>query len=184
MVARLEVEARRLPHLAQRRRRPPRSSRRARRGRAGWAAPSPTRSSSASTFSSSALPDSIVSFSALDLGDQVLGLLAPLLGLADLLGERLALAPGRSRSRAAARGGARRARAARRRRSAAPRRASACLTRSGSERISFRSSMAVRDRQGDVFAGAGAIPRLRPRRTWRRSGRPPRPLRRPRCSGA
>ena len=50
-----------------------------------------TRSSSASTFSSSALPDSIVSFSACDRLHLLGRVLAPLLRLADLLGERLAL---------------------------------------------------------------------------------------------
>ena len=67
VVAGLEVEARasRRPRAA--RPRPPRSSRRGRRGRAGSAAPWRPARSSASTRSSSALPDSIVSFSACDL---------------------------------------------------------------------------------------------------------------------
>ena len=74
--------------------RPPRSSRPGRRGRAGWAARRRPASSSASTCSSSALPDSIVSFSPATAAICSVGILAALLGLADLLGERLALGLG------------------------------------------------------------------------------------------
>ena len=88
------------------------------------------------------------------VGDQLLGVLAAPASPRRSAWRGSCARPGRPRSRAAARGGGRRGRAARRRRSAAPRRASAALTRSGSERISFRSSIGRRA-QGEVSPGRG-----------------------------
>ena len=151
VVAGLEVEARAAPPPRAASPRPPRSSRRGRRGRAGWAAPwrparappRPSRARPCRTRSSPSAP-----------GPRRPGPPPP----------RPAAWPRRPAWRASCArawafsisGSSSRRRASSASSSstpsAAPRRASACLTRSGSERISLRSSM-VRDRQGDSLPG-------------------------------
>ena len=149
--ARSRTRAARRPRAG--RPRPPRSSRRGRRGRAGWAArrrparapPRPSPARPCRPRSSPSAPCTV--------GHQ-----RPRPPRRAAWPRRSAwrascARPGRSRSRAAARAGGRRGRAARRparRRRAAP---APALTRSGSERISFRSSIAA-PRSGRFLAGA------------------------------
>ena len=123
-----------------------------------------------------------VSFSPCTVGHQLLGVLARLLGLADLLGERLALGLGAldlGQQLAAAGvegqqlvdllGGA----AARQRR----------LDPLGVGADQLQVEHGALRARARSRRGAASI-RLRRRRTWRRSGRPLRPRRRRRCSGA